>query len=190
MAEDKKVITIDDKDYTEDQLTDAQKVMINHINSLSQKIGSAEFNLDQLKVGKDAFIKMLRVSLDEAIIEAEEENGEGNAGWYTIVNESQIFDLIALQDVTDVLGEQTLAAGKYTQIRLTIEKAEITIKISGELEIHDLKIPSGNIKLTKGFWIYENETTVLTLDFDIYESVHKTGSDKYMMKPTIKIISE
>jgi len=72
MAEDKKVITIDDKDYTEDQLTDAQKVMINHINSLQQKIGSAEFNLDQLKVGKDAFIKMLRVSLDEAIIEAEE----------------------------------------------------------------------------------------------------------------------
>jgi len=72
MAEDKKVITIDDKDYTEDQLTDAQKVMINHINSLQQKIGSAEFNLDQLKVGRDAFTKMLRVSLDEVIIEAEE----------------------------------------------------------------------------------------------------------------------
>jgi hypothetical protein len=72
MAEDKKVITIDDKDYTEDQLNDTQKVIINHINSLSQKIGSAEFNLDQLKVGKDAFIKMLRESLDEAIAEAEE----------------------------------------------------------------------------------------------------------------------
>ena len=28
MAEDKKVITIDDKDYTEDQLTDTQKVII------------------------------------------------------------------------------------------------------------------------------------------------------------------
>ena len=37
--------------------------MINHINSLSQKIGSAEFNLDQLKVGKDAFVKMLQDSL-------------------------------------------------------------------------------------------------------------------------------
>ena len=72
MAEDKKVITIDDKDYTEDQLNDTQKVIINHINSLSQKIGSAEFNLDQLKVGKDAFIKRLRESLDEAIAEAEE----------------------------------------------------------------------------------------------------------------------
>ena len=66
MAEDKKVITIDDKDYTEDQLTDAQKVMINHINSLQQKINSAEFNLDQLKVGKQAFMTMLKNSLEES----------------------------------------------------------------------------------------------------------------------------
>ena len=65
MAEDKKVITIDDKDYTEDQLTDTQKTIINHINSLRQKIGSAEFNLDQLKVGKEAFVKMLGDSLKE-----------------------------------------------------------------------------------------------------------------------------
>ena len=65
MAEEKKVITINDVDYTEDQLTDQQKVMINHINSLQQKIGSAEFNLDQLKVGKEAFVNMLTASLDE-----------------------------------------------------------------------------------------------------------------------------
>ena len=65
MAEDKKVITINDKEYTEDQLTDTQKTIINHINSLQQKIGSAEFNLDQLKVGKEAFVKMLGDSLKE-----------------------------------------------------------------------------------------------------------------------------
>ena len=70
-AEDKKaIITINDTDYTEDQLTDAQKMMINHINSLQQKIGSAEFNLDQLKVGKEAFVNMLTASL-EAPAEAE-----------------------------------------------------------------------------------------------------------------------
>ena len=63
MTEDKKVITIDDVDYTEDQLTDTQKTMINHINSLQQKINSTEFNLDQLKVGKDAFVNMLATSL-------------------------------------------------------------------------------------------------------------------------------
>jgi len=65
MTEDKKVITINDKEYTEDQLTDQQKAIINHINSLQQKIGSAEFNLDQLKVGKDAFMLMLNNSLEE-----------------------------------------------------------------------------------------------------------------------------
>ena len=65
MTEDKKVITINNKEYTEDQLTDQQKAIINHINSLQQKIGSAEFNLDQLKVGKDAFMNMLNVSLEE-----------------------------------------------------------------------------------------------------------------------------
>jgi len=64
-TEDKKVIiTINEVDYTEDQLTDAQKLMINHINSLQQKINSAEFNLDQLKVGKDAFVNMLTASLE------------------------------------------------------------------------------------------------------------------------------
>lgn len=66
-TEDKKVIiTIDDKDYTEDDLSNEQKIMINHINSLQQKINSAEFNLDQLRVGKDAFVQMLKGSLEEA----------------------------------------------------------------------------------------------------------------------------
>ena len=65
MAEDKKAtITIDDIEYTEDQLTDEQKLMVNHINSLQQKINSSKFNLDQLSVGQDAFVKMLKESLN------------------------------------------------------------------------------------------------------------------------------
>ena len=58
-------IVIDDKEYTEDQLTDQQKVMINHVADLDRKIRSAQFNLDQLQVGRDAFMNMLKASLDE-----------------------------------------------------------------------------------------------------------------------------
>ena len=58
------VITINDKDYTEDQLTDQQKVMINHIGDLDRKIRSAQFSLDQLNVGREAFMKMLTDSLE------------------------------------------------------------------------------------------------------------------------------
>ena len=52
-------ITINDKDYTEDELTDQQTVMVNHIKDLDRKVGSAQFNLDQLHVGKQAFVDML-----------------------------------------------------------------------------------------------------------------------------------
>ena len=65
MTEDKKVITIDDVDYTEDQLNDTAKMCINHIGSLDQKIGSAEFNLDQLRVGRNAFVEMLKKELPD-----------------------------------------------------------------------------------------------------------------------------
>jgi hypothetical protein len=59
-------ITIDDVSYTEDQLTDQQKVMINHIGDLDRKIRSTQFNLDQLNVGRAAFMNMLKTSLEVA----------------------------------------------------------------------------------------------------------------------------
>jgi hypothetical protein len=56
-------ITINDIEYTEDQLNDQQKVIINHIGDLDRKIRSTQFNLDQLTVGRDAFVNMLTASL-------------------------------------------------------------------------------------------------------------------------------
>ena len=64
MVEDKKTITIDDVEYTEDQLSDAAKVCINHIGSLDQKIASSQFNLTQLQVGREAFVARLKDELE------------------------------------------------------------------------------------------------------------------------------
>jgi len=63
MTEDKKVITIDDIEYTEDQLSDEAKACINHIGSLDQKIASTQFNLTQLTVGREAFMQRLKQEL-------------------------------------------------------------------------------------------------------------------------------
>jgi len=63
MTEEKKVITIDNVEYTEDQLSDEAKACINHIGSLDQKIASAQFNLIQLQVGREAFMEKLKGSL-------------------------------------------------------------------------------------------------------------------------------
>ena len=74
MTEEKKVITIDDVEYTEDQLSDESNVCINHIGSLDQKIASAQFNLTQLQVGRQAFMDMLKSSLEAKPEEAEAVN--------------------------------------------------------------------------------------------------------------------
>ncbi len=55
---------------------------------------------------------------------------------------------------------------------------------------HDLKIPSKKIKLIKPFDITANQTTTITLDFDAQKSIHAAGKDKYIMRPTIKVIQE
>lgn len=64
MAETKKTtITIDDIEYIFEDMTPKQQVMVNHIADLDRKIGSSQFNLDQLNVGKEAFIKLLKEEL-------------------------------------------------------------------------------------------------------------------------------
>ena len=65
-----KAIMINDKEYTEDQLNDQQKVIINHVQDLERKIRSAQFSLDQMTVGREAFVKMLTGSLEEETAKA------------------------------------------------------------------------------------------------------------------------
>ena len=76
MAKDKKekpVLNLDDKEYDIESMTDEQKMMVNHINDLQNKQNTNQFMADQLSVGKEAFINMLRDSLNGASKEAEAE---------------------------------------------------------------------------------------------------------------------
>ena len=60
-------ITVNDKEYEIESMTDQQKVMINHITDLDRKLSTTQFNLDQLGIGKAAFVKMLTTSLEEPV---------------------------------------------------------------------------------------------------------------------------
>ena len=72
--EKKPVLNFDDKEYVIEDMTDEQKMMVNHINDLQNKQNTNQFMADQLAVGKEAFINMLRSSLQEPeVVEAEEE---------------------------------------------------------------------------------------------------------------------
>ena len=64
--EKEKLINIFDKEYKESDLSDEQKAMVNHIDDLNRKIAGSEFNLVQLRFGRQAFIDALRVDLEKS----------------------------------------------------------------------------------------------------------------------------
>ena len=64
-------ITINDKEYFVEDLTDDQKTMVNHLADLNRKLASSAFNMDQLRVGRDAFVNMLATSVESEVEEAE-----------------------------------------------------------------------------------------------------------------------
>jgi len=57
-------IVIDDVEYSFEDMTQEQQTLVNHVADLDRKIGSTRFNLDQLAVGRDAFMGMLKKSLE------------------------------------------------------------------------------------------------------------------------------
>ena len=65
MAKDeKKTITVNNIQYNVEDLSEQQIVMVNHIADLDRKLSSARFNVDQLTVGREAFVNMLTSSLE------------------------------------------------------------------------------------------------------------------------------
>mgnify|MGYP003112920073 CR=1 FL=1 len=58
-------ITVNDVEYKFEDMTEQQQAMVNHINDLDRKMASMRFNLDQLNVGRDAFVNMLTESLEQ-----------------------------------------------------------------------------------------------------------------------------
>ena len=61
----KPVLNLDDKEYIIEDMTEELKMMVNHINDLQNKQNTNQFMADQLSVGKEAFINMLRKALEE-----------------------------------------------------------------------------------------------------------------------------
>jgi hypothetical protein len=62
-------VTIDNVEYTLEDLTPEQQQLFSHCVDLDRKIGSAQFSLDQLNVGKNAFFNMLKESLAKEVVQ-------------------------------------------------------------------------------------------------------------------------
>ena len=66
-------ITVNDIEYNVEDMTETQKAYLNHVQDLDRKLGNAQFNLDQLSIGRQKFVELLAASLEnpEEVEEAE-----------------------------------------------------------------------------------------------------------------------
>lgn|GEM_PF-1504278 len=125
----------------------------------------------------------------EATTSTEEETEQTTGEWLTIdiPAAAQTFDLLKVKDITQLLATAQVTEGLYTQVRLTVEKAELPVSSGEPITV---TVPSRVLKIVHPFEVVAGETTTLTLDFDAEKSVTVTGNNKVQIKPVIKLLVE
>lgn len=74
MAKNEKTpIMINDVEYSFEDMSQEQQMLVNHVADLDRKLSSTRFNVDQLQVGRNAFMSLLEQALKEKPEEAEED---------------------------------------------------------------------------------------------------------------------
>tara|TARA_B100000700_G_C14458679_1_gene585118 strand:+ start:64 stop:306 length:243 start_codon:yes stop_codon:yes gene_type:complete len=58
------ILTLDEKEYEINSMSSEQQMMVAHLRDIQNKQASNRFIADQLQVGHDGFVNMLRESLN------------------------------------------------------------------------------------------------------------------------------
>ena len=61
------IVTIDGTEYDANDFNEQEITYLNHCIDLDRKIGSTQFQLQQLVAGKDAFLGMLKAELAKPV---------------------------------------------------------------------------------------------------------------------------
>jgi hypothetical protein len=119
-------------------------------------------------------------------------------GWADItLNPARKINLLDLTNgVLEDLGQTSLAAGHYTQLRLVLDSNSgsslaNSVILSGTNNEISLDTPSGvqsGLKLGHEFDVVSDQRVDLVLDFDACKSIVKKGNGAYALKPVINVI--
>jgi hypothetical protein len=107
----------------------------------------------------------LNITIDSIMVHKE---GSSNETWTTFpLDGNRTFDLVKLENVTDLIGASKLPVGNYTMIKMHVSRAVANLK--GEEGV-ELTVPSDYLKIPVRFTIKDDKTTIIVLDFT-YDSV-------------------
>jgi hypothetical protein len=122
---------------------------------------------------------------------------ETDAGWTDVtLSPAKKINLLNLTNgVLEALGQTSLEAGHYTQIRLVLDAntsgTANTVIPSGKTAEVALDTPSAvqsGIKLIGEFDVTAGQKSDVVLDFDACKSVLTKGNGKYSLKPVVKMV--
>ena len=129
------------------------------------------------------------VDIQNVLINKSENEEDEN--WDSLdVKHTGVFNLLELNNGADtLLGTIEFGGGRVSQIRLVLGN-ENSLVVNGET--FPLTTPSAQqsgLKLNVNANFIEGIEYQLWLDFDAAKSIVKTGSDKYILKPVVRVFS-
>ena len=132
--------------------------------------------------------------------------GEGEAGWSEIViDPGKRLDLLKLTNgVLEELGQKSLPAGKYQQLRLVLAEngstapfanAVVPTGSTGEVALTTPSAEQSGLKLQTNMDVIASQTADFVIDFDACKSIVTTGGNgngnstagKYLLKPVLTV---
>jgi hypothetical protein len=145
--------------------------------------------------------KALLVTFSEVTAHREGEGGFTKLPFGDVTATARTCDLKKLVDRQDLLGVGSLPEGHYTQVRVVVSSATLyfdnpsdgppcatRIPIPAGRSAN-VEVPSGEVKLNRGFDVSESGATTMLIDFDGDKSVVEMGNGRFRMTPVIGVVS-
>lgn len=163
--------------------------------SVSQTAGTMRVSMtDAPACGFDA----VNVTVSKVRIHQTSNASENDGGWTDItLNPARKINLLNLTNgVLDELGQVSLPAGRYTQLRLVLEgntgnraaNSVVPSTTGAEVALDTPSAAQSGIKLTGNFDVASGQLADIVLDFDACKSVVSKGNGGYALKPVVSVI--
>ncbi|MEX1239800.1 MAG: DUF4382 domain-containing protein [Cyclobacteriaceae bacterium] len=131
------------------------------------------------------------VNVDLQAVEVHTSETDNEQGWQSVEITPQVYNLLDYTNGKEtLLGGLELPGGKLSQVRLKLGD-ENTVMVDDQ--VYDLTTPSAQqsgLKIRVNEVLGEGITYKITLDFEAGKSVVKTGNGKYILKPSIRAMTE
>ena len=116
-------------------------------------------------------------------LSAVEARHASSGSWNTILEGPVDVDLVGISGIEQILSEASLPPGQYTEVRLQVTKASVTLGAQSQ----EATIPNGELKLTGTFEIRAGMATAITIDFDAQSSLTETENGQTILNPVASL---